>query len=253
MKIGAQFFTVRDLCRTLEGLDETMKRVADIGYTSIQLSGVCAYDADWMAERLKAYGLTCDLTHYDYKKTVNSTDETIAFHDRMGCRYIGLGYSARLAGKDALDAFVEELRPLLPKLAASGHKFMYHNHDGEFAKRDGKTLLEHFCDAFSPDELGVTLDCYWAQAAGADPAEWLRKLKGRVNCVHYKDMVYSTNDKAVRMAVVGEGNMNYPAIIEASYDAGVEYAFVEQDTCYGEDPVDCLRRSYLYLKAQGLS
>ena len=26
---------------------------------------------------------------------------------------------------------------------------------------------------------------------------------------------------------------------------------VEQDDCNGEDPFDCLRRSYLYLKAQG--
>ena len=42
MKIGAQMYTVRELCRTLDGLDETMKKVADIGYTTIQLSGVCS-------------------------------------------------------------------------------------------------------------------------------------------------------------------------------------------------------------------
>ena len=56
MKIGAQFFTIRDYCKTLSDLDESMKKVADIGYKHIQLSGVCAYEADWMAERLKAYG-----------------------------------------------------------------------------------------------------------------------------------------------------------------------------------------------------
>ena len=41
MKIGAQFYTVRDFCKTKEGLFESLKKVADIGYTAVQLSGVC--------------------------------------------------------------------------------------------------------------------------------------------------------------------------------------------------------------------
>ncbi|HIV10364.1 MAG TPA: sugar phosphate isomerase/epimerase, partial [Candidatus Faeciplasma avium] len=49
----------------------------------------------------------------------------------------------------------------------------------------------------------------------------------------------------------GEGNINFPRIFEQSEAAGVEYMFVEQDDCYGEDPFDCLRRSYDYLKANG--
>ena len=42
MKIGAQFFTIRDYCKTISALDESMKKVADIGYKHIQLSGVYA-------------------------------------------------------------------------------------------------------------------------------------------------------------------------------------------------------------------
>ena len=99
---------------------------------------------------------------------------------------------------------------------------------------------------------GITLDTYWAQAGGADPAQWLRRLDGRVNCVHFKDMVFSPEDKGVRMAAIGEGNMNYPEILKACDDAHVEYGFVEQDNCYGEDPFLCLKRSYEYLTAQGL-
>ena len=40
MNIGAQFFTIRDFCKTTEELAESLKRVADIGYKTIQLSGV---------------------------------------------------------------------------------------------------------------------------------------------------------------------------------------------------------------------
>ena len=252
MKIGAQMYTVRELCRTLDGLDETMKKVADIGYTTIQLSGVCAYEAEWMAQKLKEYGLSADITHFDYGRIVNDTEGTIAFHDTMNCRYIGIGSNPRGVNPEGLEKMADELKDAIPKIMSSGHKFMYHNHHMEFAKFDGKNFLELLCERFTEDECGVTLDTYWVQAGGADPAFWLRKLKGRVNCVHFKDMVFSPADKNVRMAPIGEGNMNYTEIIKACDDAKVEYGYVEQDNCYGEDPILCLKRSYDYFRAQGL-
>ena len=48
MKIGAQMYTVREFCKTTEGLAESLKKIADIGYTTVQLSGVCDYDPAWM-------------------------------------------------------------------------------------------------------------------------------------------------------------------------------------------------------------
>ena len=127
---------------------------------------------------------------------------------------------------------------------------MYHNHNWEFVKFGDKTFLDLVCEKFSPDEFGITLDTYWVQAGGADPAAWIRKLAGRVDRIHFKDMVYSAEDKAVRIAPIGEGNMNYDAIIKACLDTGVEIAYVELDNCYGEDPFDCLERSYKYLNSR---
>lgn len=256
-KLGAQLYTLREFCKTTDGLDETMKRVADMGYTSIQLSGVCLYDADWMREKLNEYGLTADITHFDYKKIAFDTENTIAFHDRMNCRYIGVGsmpdFKKNGCRLEEFDKFVMEISPAIKKIAASGnHKFMYHNHNMEFIKVDGVTYLDKLCDIFSAEVFGITLDAYWAQAGGADPAQWIRKLKGRVNCVHYKDMVYNGVDQAVRMAPIGEGNMNYEEIVRASVESGVEIAYVELDHCYGEDPFFCMKKSYEYLKTLGL-
>ena len=253
MKIGAQFFTVRELCTTLDGLEETLKRVADIGYTSIQLSGVCRYEADWMADKLKQNGLTADLTHFDYNRIINDTAATIAFHDTMNCKYIGIGSNPRGITPEGLEMMKKELCDAIPMIKNSGHKFMYHNHNMEFAKFNNKNFLELLCDSFTPEECGITLDTYWVQAGGADPAYWIRALAGRVDCIHFKDMVYSVEDKNVRMAAVGDGNMNFPVMLDACEDADVKYIFVEQDLCYGEDPISCLKRSYDYLKSLGLS
>ena len=252
MKIGVQFFTIRDFCKDTAGLDESLKKVADIGYRHIQLSGVCPYEADWMAERLNAYGLKADITHYSYDKIVKDTEATIAFHDTIGAKWIGIGSNPRGFTPEALATMESEAHDAMKKIAASGHKFMYHNHHFEFARFGDKTFLDLLCDTFTPDECGVTMDTYWVQAGGGDPAHWLCKLKGRVDCVHFKDMVYNHDDKAVRMAPIGRGNMNYDAILRACDDADVQYAFIEQDNCYGEDPFDCLKESYDYLTAQGM-
>ena len=38
MIIGAQMFTVHEQCQTLEGISESLKKIADIGYKSVQVS-----------------------------------------------------------------------------------------------------------------------------------------------------------------------------------------------------------------------
>ncbi len=247
MKIGAQFYTIREFCKTPEGLAESLARVADIGYTTVQLSAVCAYDPEWMAEQLRKNGLSCVLTHTDPNRLAAEPDEVAKDHSVFGCRYIGVGYY-ELGSREKVDEFISTFGGAMKVLAAQGKKLMYHNHDMEFTNIDGEVMLQRLADLTSPDELGFTLDSYWVQSGGGDPAWWLRNLAGRVDCVHYKDMAYPR-----KMCVVGEGNLNFEAIFAASEDAGVKYALVEQDNCNGEEPFDCLKRSYEYLKACGLS
>ena len=91
MKIGAQLYTLRDYCKTLDDFSETLKKVADIGYTTVQVSGTCAYEADWLADQLKSAGLTCGITHFSYDRILNDTEKTIADHKTFGCKYIGIG------------------------------------------------------------------------------------------------------------------------------------------------------------------
>jgi sugar phosphate isomerase/epimerase len=90
--------------------------------------------------------------------------------------------------------------------------------------------------------MGFTLDTYWVQAGGGSPAAWLLKLKNRVDVIHIKDMCWK--DGKFLMCEVMEGNLDWPAIIQAGNAAGVKYAMVEQDDCYGKDPFECLKTSF---------
>ena len=123
---------------------------------------------------------------------------------------------------------------------------MYHNHDQEFKKIDGVRILDRICEAIPAELMGITFDTYWAQVGGADPAQCLEKLAGRIPCIHLKDCGYGR-----RMDVIGEGNINFDRVFEKAEAGGTKYMLVEQDNCNGEDPIECLRRSYQYLSACG--
>lgn len=246
MKIGAQMYTVHDHTKTLDGFSESLKKIADIGYTTVQVSGTCPYEGDWLAEQLKATGLSCVITHSDRELIASETEAVIAKHDLFGCNGIGIGGFFQM---DEYDNFVLRFKPVGKKIADSGKFFSYHNHAHEFGRApDGKIYMQKLVEDFTSEEMKFTLDTYWVQAGGGDPIQWIRDLEGRVPCIHFKDMGYDR-----LMLPVGEGNMNFDGIIKACLDTGVEYALVEQDNCNGEDPFDCLARSYRYLKAQGLS
>lgn len=252
MKIGAQFYTLRDHCKTLDDFAESLKKVADIGYTTVQVSGTCAYDPQWLAEQLKATGLTCGITHYNFDRIMHDTEKVIDEHKTFGCRYIGIG--GFFGGVGGLDQFVDTAKPAAQKIHAEGCQFMYHNHNWEYESKvaDGRCVMEFLSDAFTPDEMCFTLDTYWVKYGGYEPLSEINRLKGRLPVVHFKDMKVLP-DGTKQMQWIGNGNtMNFEKIAAAFIDAGTQYAYVEQDNCNGEDPFDCLKKSYEYLKSIGL-
>lgn len=247
MKIGAQLYTVRDSCKTPKDFSESLKKVADIGYRYVQVSGTCGYEPEWLKGELAKNGLACVLTHIPADRLLADAAGVAAAHDVFGCDYVGLGWNAyQLDQGDTPDAFYEKYLPVAQTLAEHGKYFMYHNHDQEFQRCNGKLVLTAMAEAFAPEEMGFTLDTYWITAGGGDPAWWIEHLSGRVPCIHLKDFAYGR-----KMAVVGEGNINFDRVFSCAEDAGTEYMLVEQDDCYGEDPFDCLARSYAYLRARG--
>lgn len=244
MEIGAQLYTVRDYCRTLPEFMETLQKIADIGYKNVQVSGVCDYEPEWLRDALLETGLKCVLTHIVPDRIAGDTQAVIAGHEVFGCDNIGIGYYE--VHKDGVQAFYNKFAQAGAALNQSGKRLCYHNHDHEFIKLEGETVLRRLADVFAPEQLCFTLDTYWVQAGGADPVWWIDFLKGRVPCVHLKDMEYGR-----KMAALGEGNINLDGVIAACDRAETEYMLVEQDDCYGRDPFDCLRTSYDFLKSRG--
>lgn len=243
MEIGAQLFTLRNFCTNLSDFSETLKKVADIGYKTVQVSGVCPYEPEWLAAELKKNDLRCVLSHTNVAADPLQTAKN---HDVFDCKYAGLGYYDFDGTWETYNAFIRDYTTIAQTLKDNGKYFMYHNHNKEFQKLDGKHIFGRLAEDMPAELMGFTLDTFWVQYGGCDPVQWLEELAGRVPCIHLKDI-----DHAHKMTPVGDGNLSWNRIFKAAEASGTEFMLVEQDDCYEADPFDCMRRSYDFLVSNG--
>ena len=248
MKLGAQLFTLRDYTQTESDLDYSLSLVAKMGYETVQISAIGPIAPEKVRELCGKHGLGIVLTHTDPVRIMNDTEAVIKEHDIMGCKYIGIGMMPKkYCSPQWLPRFAQDYKEAAKKIANAGKLLMYHNHNIEFQKFDGKLVIDTLMESFAPDELGFTLDTYWVQMGGADVCAWMEKLSGRIPCIHLKDM--AVNGWEPIMAPVGEGNLDFDKIIKTAEKCGTQHLLVEQDTCQGS-PFDCLQTSFKNLQGK---
>ena len=81
--------------------------------------------------------------------------------------------------------------------------------------------------------------------------EYIDKMKGRIDCVHLKDMM-TIAEGGQKFAPLGVGVINFRDVIPAMEKAGAKYAFVEQDDAVTyPDPFGQMAISADYLKDGG--
>lgn len=250
---GAQLYTVRQFTRTLDDLKVTLKKVADAGYTAVQISAFGPIDPKDVARLMEDNGLTVAATHVGWDRFLNDLDAVIEEHKLWKCEHPAIGgLPAEYRSLDGIKRFKDELAPVAERLAAEGMDFSYHNHNHELVRYGDKTWLDILYEEIPASMLKAEIDTYWIQAGGADPALWVERMAGREPLLHLKDMIV-TPEREQRFAEIGEGNLNWPRILDAAERAGVVYYLVEQDQTYDRDPFESLAISYRNLKAMGLS
>lgn len=248
-RLGAQMYTVRAHCKTLEDFDESCRKVREIGYKTVQLSGIADLPAEEIKKVLDKHGLEVVCTHRPFLNYFEHMEETIDYHKTIGCKICGLGGMPNYAARDDNIAIVAKvLGPICEQLKEAGLTFAYHNHAFEFEKKGDKYAWDVFLEKVESDNLKLILDVYWLAHAGINPAKFIRDYAGRIACVHLKDKKVVNGE--TKMCEVGKGNLDWDDILNACEEAGVEYALVEQDTCE-TDPFDCLKTSYDFLSKKG--
>lgn len=253
-EIGLQIYTVRDFTKTSEMLADTMKKIREIGYTSIQTAGApgTVKEARAYKAAADAAGLSICGTHYSWQLMQQNIDEAIEVHKILDTTNMGIGGmpAAARESKEGLMAFINTANGIAERLSAEGMKFTYHNHSFEFKKHDGKTVMDILIERLDP-RITFVLDVYWLQHGGCDIRRMMERLRGRVDILHLKDMGACGGEKGnvPYITEIGNGNINFEDIIPLGDEIGVKHFVVEQDLCFTTgNAMESIQASYDYLK-----
>jgi len=252
-QLGAQMFTVREYTKNTKDLLETFAKLKGIGYDAVQVSAIGAdIPVEAVAEGLKENGLICAATHIGFGDCLKDIDAVIAKHKAWGCEYVGVGSMPDEYRVDAAsyERFAKDASKVADELAKAGLKFVYHNHNFEFRKFNGKLGMDILFENTSPN-FQFEIDTFWVQKGAGSPCKWIKKVEGRMDVVHFKDMAL-TDTSEQRMAYIGEGNLDWDGIIKTCRDINVKWFLVEQDDCQGRDPFACLKASREFLLTKGV-
>ena len=281
-KLGVQAMMLRDSFAEV-GAFETLRKVSAIGYNAVEISqipmtaenvadldrarGELGMDIAALSVALeKPQGRPGDSLRDDFDKIVDDAKKLDSNLLRIGM----LPFPA-MKSIDAVIDFAKEANGYAERLQEHGISLYYHNHHIEFAKFDGKYMLDIIAD--NSPAMGMEIDVHWVQRGGLDPVRTLEKYAGRTAMVHLKDYrigalpesafgLLETGDimgfmrefkDVVQFAEVGEGNLDFASIIPAAQAAGAQYLLVEQDELYGRTVWEALQTSHDNLVALGHS
>lgn len=248
-KLGIQLYTLRDFCQSAEDFDATLKYLSEMSVTDVQISAIGPIEAESQKEILDKYNMKVCVTHKPFDRFINDTEKLIEEHKIIDCYALGLGAAGEeYRGTTAnVDAFIEKVNAFSPALKANGMTFNYHNHDFEFKALDnGETMIDYLIENTDPEVFHFIPDVAWIHFAGADPVEYLRKMKGRVRVCHFKDYIIVDGER--KFCTLGDGRVDLKACYKACKELGIPYIMYEQDIDWVDgDAKKATRLSWEYM------
>lgn len=249
-QVSINLYTLREHLQTRDAFTASMKRLAEIGYRTVQLSGVPegVLSPEEFVSVCADHGLRIIATHEPSAQVLDEPQRCIDRLRRMGITQTSYPFPAGVDFGDAaqVDAWLHKLAASRRVFAEAGITLSYHNHAHEFSRLDGTLLIDLIA---SRTGMAFELDTYWVAAGGVDPVKWVRRMagEGRLPVIHLKDMRITPKGEQ-QFAELGGGNLDLPAIIEAAESGGCNYFIVEQDRTWGRDMFDNAADSFRYLQ-----
>lgn len=262
-QLAVQLYSFRDYCDTARKAASTLKKLRKQGWRKVQISGgidrLDPLDVKKMADDA---GVDI-IGHHTNLGTLRDAAERANLIDKLhvwDCSYTAvasIGGDERKTGA-MWRARAREMNKYGKMLAKEGITLQYHNHAFEFekfgAKRGagGQTGLGILYANTDPKIVQAEIDTAWVARGGGDPAAWVLSMKDRMDQVHLKDTVIQNNEHI--FTAIGEGNLNWDAVIKACKKIRVKDYIVEQDTCplTNGNPFKSYEISYKNLKKMGL-
>ncbi|GAB3056708.1 sugar phosphate isomerase/epimerase family protein [Stenotrophomonas tumulicola] len=243
--IAVQMYTLRNA----GPLDQQLKIVHDAGVDAVETVGTQDVSAVELKQLLDRYSIKAISSHVQLADLRKDLDGVVAFNRSIGNTMLVVPYldeKDRPTDAAGWTALGQELGRISTRARAKGMHLAYHNHDFELVDFNGRTGLELLFAAAGPD-LQTELDLAWVARAGYDPAMMLGKFRGRLFAVHAKDNAPKGQaEDEEGFAAVGQGVLDWSAILPAAAAAGVHWYIIEHD--HPRDPAKAIQTGADYLR-----
>ncbi len=268
LPVAVQVYSVRD--NAAKDLRGTLKAIKEMGYDGVEFAGLYGNSPAEIKKMCEEIGLVPISAHVPYVDMVADAQGVLSQYAEIGCKFVVVPYlmPEHRPDSDQFPTVVENIGKIGQVAKSLGLQLLYHNHDFEFMKLDGKYALEVLYDTIPADLLQTELDTCWVNVGGEEPAAYVRKYTDRAPVVHLKDFHGEKSEDMYELIgiekkaparpgnfefrPVGSGLQDFPAILAAAEDAHAEWVVVEQDNpSMGLTPMECIQKSREYLKTIG--
>ncbi|MFT4605958.1 MAG: sugar phosphate isomerase/epimerase [Rhodothermales bacterium] len=250
--LGVQLWSFR--AKAQEDPLAMLEMVNDMGFAHVETAGLYDMAADSFAQAISAAGLQVSSMHVSLDEMKTNMGGVIADAKAVGAGYVGTAWYPHEGDFTEADArqAIMDFNELGRALKDAGLQFFYHNHGYEPRPYGDGTLLDLIIDETDPDLVAFEMDVLWTWLPNVDPVALIQRHPGRFKLMHIKDMQpgiergsLSGGLPAEQKAVIGQGQVNWPALLEAAQADGFEHFYLEEEST---DPIGNAPKSVAYLK-----
>ena len=237
---GLQLYSLRSQFK-LRGVEWTLDQVKAMGIVEVELaSGVPDLAPEPMKAELDKRGLKAISSHFSYKRWQTDLDNVVKEAKILGLQYAGCAW---IDHKDDFDDAecanaIETFNKAGAALAKEGIKFFYHLHGFEFQPaKEGGTLADRLIKETDVNTVKYELDVLWIVFPGQNPVKLMETYPDRWVLMHLKDLKkgvatgsLSGHTDVNNNVVLGEGQVDWPAVFAAAQKIGMKHYFIEDES-----------------------
>jgi sugar phosphate isomerase/epimerase len=257
--LGLQLYTVRDdLARDFDG---TLKKIAAMGIRKVQTNlSLNGRDALRLRQIFDGLDLGWDSCHAGGDELRGALQQTIekahlAKLKNITCSFplYPTDFAAAVKGP-SLDDWkrdADAYNRIGEQVTRAGLSFGYHNHNIEFRPLDGTCGYDILLARTDPKLVRMEMDIGWVVAGGADPVRYLTRFPERYAALHLKDLKRNfipNYQLKMTSAIVGQGIVDWTAVLAAARKTRVTDAYIELEAPYQPSPLAMVRASFDYLR-----
>jgi sugar phosphate isomerase/epimerase len=242
----------REMASDLPG---TLAKVHNLGFEEVEVPGLYGLSAENLREQLNKVQLRCGAIVTPYDELGGKMDAVIHNAKTLGAKYVicpWIPHGEKFTAQDEQKA-ARDFNHWGASLRAAGLEFCYHPHGYEFQPSSEGTLFDTLVRDTQPENVNYEMDVFWIVHPGQNPVALLEKYPTRFPLMHLKDLDKSTPGNLSGSApeessvVLGQGKVDWPAVLLAARRAGVKRYYIEDEAPTALRQVD---ESLKYLQSQ---